>query len=132
MPDRPRRSGETERYQTLLDINNALVSNLTREALFHAIARALRRVVPFDRTAIFLHDPARDVLKLYILESSLPSSYFTVGLEMAAGESHIGEVFQRQEPLLRRDLATEGQYPADDMAYGDGVRSYVIVPLVVR
>jgi len=132
MPDRAQASGETERYRTLLEINNALVSNLTREALFHAIARALRRVVPFERTAIFLHDPDGDVLKLFILESSLGSSYFTVGFEMAPGESHVGQVFKSQQPLLRRDLATERQYPADDMAYGDGVRSYVIVPLVTR
>ena len=94
MPDQPQPSGETERYRTLLEINNALVSNLTRDALFHAIARALRRVVPFERTAIFLHDTDRDVLKLFILESSLRSSYFTVGLEMAPGESHVGQVFQ--------------------------------------
>jgi formate hydrogenlyase transcriptional activator len=132
MSDRSPMSEETERYRTLLEINNAVVSNLTRDALFHAIAKALRRVVPFDRTAIFLHDPPRDVLKLFILESSLPSSYFTVGLEMAPGESHVGLVFQRQQPLLRRDLATERPYPADELAYGDGVRSYVIVPLIVR
>ena len=132
MPDQPRPSGETERYRTLLEINNALVANLTRDALFHAIARALRRVVPFERTAIFLHDTDRDVLKLFILESSLRSSYFTVGLEMASGESHVGQVFKSQQPLLRHDLTTERRYPADDMAYGDGVRSYVIVPLVAR
>ena len=50
-------AGETERYRTLLEINNTLIANLTREALFRAIAEAVRRVVPFDRTAIFLHDP---------------------------------------------------------------------------
>jgi formate hydrogenlyase transcriptional activator len=135
MPARPPTEGtraETHRHRILLEINNALISNLTREALFHAIAQAVRRVVPFERTAIFLHDAEKDVLKLFILESSLPSSYFTVGLEMAPGESHVGLVFQRQEPFLRRDLATERQYPAEDLAYGDGVRSYVIVPLIVR
>jgi len=44
----------------------------------------------------------------------------------------VGRVFRRQEPFVRRDLATERQYPAEEMAYGDGVRSYAIVPLVVR
>src|SRR5262245_61817208 len=130
--DRSRTLDETARYRTLLEINNALVSNLTREPLFGAIARALRRIVPFDRTAIFLHDPGRDVLTLFILESSLPSPYFTVGLEMPPGDSHVGRVFQRQEPFVRRDLATDREYPAEELAYGDGVRSYVIVPLVVR
>ncbi|MGH7409078.1 MAG: hypothetical protein ACREKF_13865 [Candidatus Methylomirabilales bacterium] len=54
--------GETERYRILLEINNALIANLTREDLFRAIADAVRRVVPFDRTAIFLHDPDKDIL----------------------------------------------------------------------
>jgi formate hydrogenlyase transcriptional activator len=128
----PRAAEETARYRTLLEINNALIANLTRDDLFRAIARAIRRVVPFDRTAIFLHDADKDVLKLFILESSLPSSYFNVGFEMAPGESHVGFVFQRQQALLRRDLSRERQYPAEDMAYRDGVRSYVIVPLIVR
>src|SRR5712692_300243 len=73
-------AGETERYRTLLEINNALIANLARDALFRAIAEAVRRVVPFDRTAIFLHDPERDVLRLFTLESTLPTSYFVLGL----------------------------------------------------
>src|SRR5262245_47018340 len=125
-------SGETERYRTLLEINNALVSNLHRDALFHAIAGALRRVVPFERAAIFLRETEREALTLYMLESSLPTSYFTVGLQMPLHGSHVGEVFASQTPLLRRDLAAERRYEADEMAYGDGLRSYVIVPLVVR
>jgi len=124
--------GQAERYRTLLEINNALVENLTQEALFHAIAEALRRVIRFDRTAVFLHDPQRDVLRLFVLESSLVSTYFVVGLEMPAGDSHVGRVFRQQELLLRRDLGAERQYPAEERAYADGVRSYVIAPLVVR
>jgi formate hydrogenlyase transcriptional activator len=124
--------GPSAAYQTLLEINNAIISNLTREELFHAIATALRRVIPFDRTAIFLHDPERDVLTLSILESSLPTSYFTVGLEMRPGESHVGRVFKEQEPLLRRSLETERVYAVEEMAHADGVRSYIIVPMIAR
>lgn len=72
----PRGSADqVERHRTLLEINNALVANLTQDALFDAIAQALRRVLPFDRTAIFLHDPGRDVLRLSVLQSSLPTYY---------------------------------------------------------
>ncbi len=49
MSECSRGTGQAERYRTLLEINNALVANLTRDDLFRAIARALRRVVPFDR-----------------------------------------------------------------------------------
>jgi formate hydrogenlyase transcriptional activator len=126
------RARDTERYRTLLEITNAVISNLTRDALFHAIAEALRSVVPFARTAIFLHDPDKQVLRLFVLESSLPSDYFTVGLEMGAGESHVGRVFQTRRPMLRHDLEVEREYPMEDRALADGVRSYVIVPLVAR
>jgi len=131
-PAAARAPSSAERDRTLLEINNALIANLTRDALFHAIAGALRRVVPFDRTAAFLHDAARDVLQLFVLESSLPSSYFAVGLELPPSESHVGRVFREQRPLLRRDLARERQFPAEEAALADGVRSYVIVPLVAR
>src|SRR5467141_469348 len=33
----------------LPEANNAIISNLTRESLLHAISEALRAVVPFDR-----------------------------------------------------------------------------------
>jgi formate hydrogenlyase transcriptional activator len=124
---------ETEaRYRTLLEINNAIISNLTREALFRAVTDALRRVLPIDRTAIFLHDPARDVLRLHLLEASFPSAYFSVGLEMDLAGSHVGQVFRTGLPLLRRDLERERRYGGEDLAYRDGVRSFVIVPLTVR
>src|SRR6266545_435611 len=125
-------ASQTDRYRTLLEINNALVANLTREALFQAIAGALRRVLPFDRTAIFLHEPPRDVLRLFVLQSSLTSAYFVVGLEMPSDDSHVGRVFREQKLLLRRDLGAERQYPAEEQAHAEGVRSYVIVPLLVR
>jgi formate hydrogenlyase transcriptional activator len=121
-----------DRFRTLLSINNAIISNLTRDALFHAIAEALRPVLAFDRTAVFLHDPRADVLRLFVLESSLPSRYFVVGLEMPVQGSHVGRVFSTQRPFLRRDLATEREYPPEEHAHGDGVRSYVIVPLTAR
>jgi formate hydrogenlyase transcriptional activator len=125
-------TGPSAAYRTLLEINNAIISNLTRDALFHAIADALRPVVPFDRIALFLHDAARDVLTLSSLVSSLPTTYFTVGLDMHPGESHVGWVFKEQKPRLCRRLEGERGYPAEQSAYADGVRSYIIVPLVVQ
>jgi len=121
-----------DRQAALLAINNELIAHVTRDALLQAISDALRRVIAFDRTAVFLHDPARDVLRLYVLTSSYPSSYFQVGLEMPSRESHVGWVFTNRQPLLRRDLAEEQVYPAEEQALADGVRSYMIVPLVAR
>ena len=95
---------DAERYRALLEINNAVISNLTRESLFRAIAQTLHRVVPFARTALFLHDPEKNVLRLFVVETSLPSNYFFAGLEMATDDSHVGWAFRNERPLLRRDL----------------------------
>jgi formate hydrogenlyase transcriptional activator len=44
----------------------------------------------------------------------------------------VGRVFQERQPLLRRDLTRDGQYPAEALAAADGVRSTLVVPLVVH
>jgi formate hydrogenlyase transcriptional activator len=123
---------DASRHRTLLEINNAIISSLTRDALFEAVARALKTIVPFDRTAIFLHDPTRDVLRLFVREASMPSEYFAVGFEMPVADSHVGWAFRHEKPLVRRDLGVEREFPAEDLALRDGVRSYVIVPLVAH
>ena len=128
----PAKDADAQRLRTLLEINNAVISSLTREALFHAIAGALRRIMSFDRTAIFLPDADREVLRLFILESTLPTSYFMVGMEMPQEESHVGWVFREQRYRLRRDLSTERSYAMEERAFQDGIRSYVIVPLIAR
>lgn len=128
----PTTGSDAARYRALLDVTNAIMSSLTHAALFDAIARALRRVMPCDRAAIFLHDPARDVLRLDLLDSTIPSAYFTVGLEMPARGSHVGWVLEHRRPLVRRDLAVERQWEMEERALGDGIRSYVMVPLVAR
>jgi formate hydrogenlyase transcriptional activator len=130
MPEPPARDADAERARTLLEINNAVISSLTQETLFRAIAGALRRIMPFERTAIFLHDAETGVLRLFILESSLPTSYFTVGMEMPQDESHVGWAFREQRHRLCRDLSTERRYPMEERAFQDGIRSYVIVPLI--
>jgi GAF domain-containing protein len=121
-----------ERYRTLLQVSNALVSNLTETALLSSIAPALQRALPFDRVALFLHDAARGVLRLVLLESSLRSEYFVVGLEFPVEDTHVGEVFTSQRPLLRSDLVRERKFSAEERAYQDGIRSYIIAPLAVR
>jgi formate hydrogenlyase transcriptional activator len=50
---------EQERLEMLLEINNALVSNLDLPALFDDIAACLRRVVAHDLTALLTYDSER-------------------------------------------------------------------------
>src|SRR5438128_11410925 len=121
-----------ERWRTLLEINNAIITNLTQEALLHAVTESLRRVIPFDRAGFSLYVPERKTFRLLATESEFSSDYFRVGLELRRGEGISTWVFDHQQPVLRRDLEKEEQYPNDRRHLADGIYSYCVVPLIIR
>jgi formate hydrogenlyase transcriptional activator len=121
-----------DRARSLLAINNAVVLNLTQDALFHAITTALRPVVPFDRMTIFLYDETKNVLRMVVAESTLPSDHFVPGFELSLDQSHAGAAFVNQRPFFNPDLARTRTFPGEEVLYREGFRSLVVVPLVVR
>src|SRR6202522_649819 len=48
-----------EKNRILLQINNAIITNLTQQALLHSISEALHPLFPFDRCAIPVYQPER-------------------------------------------------------------------------
>ena len=52
------------RRQTLLEINNAIVTKLTRDELLAVACDALGKVIWFDRLALSLYDPDIDALRI--------------------------------------------------------------------
>jgi len=93
-----------EHLRTLLEINNAIVTNLSQEALLRSIAESLRRGVPFDRAALAIYQPGRDVFRFVAIEGSSVSSYFQPRLEISPRNSSVGWVFHHQRPIFRQDL----------------------------
>jgi formate hydrogenlyase transcriptional activator len=120
-----------ERYRTLLEINNAIIINLSQEALLRAISEALRRVIPFDRAAFTLYVPERDRFRFLAIEGVVGSAHFRAGLEFSRDESVSGWVFDEQRPALCQDLQKEQHYPNDRRLIAEGLNSYCVVPLII-
>ena len=78
-----------ERQQVLLQINNAIVNNLTREALFSAVATALRGVLSFDCASLVGLDGGRDLSTLYAFAGAPSPRLFPVGAKVPAKESRL-------------------------------------------
>ncbi|MBI2564175.1 MAG: sigma 54-interacting transcriptional regulator [candidate division NC10 bacterium] len=128
---RLRRSEEQRRV--LLEINNAIVANLEREALFAALTEALRQVLAFDRASLTLYDPLRDVIRVYALaEGSAPEGLVPVGTEFPRQGSHLQSVLDEMRPLVRPDLEKELRVALEDRLLQEGIRSYVVVPLMAK
>jgi formate hydrogenlyase transcriptional activator len=117
--------------RSLLDINNAIITNLTEEALLGSISEAVRPSIPFDRCAIILYTPETDTLRFLAVEGALGSDYFQPGLEVGREETSAGWVFDHQQPL-RRNLEEAQQFANERRLWAEGIRSLCIVPLILR
>ena len=120
-----------QRKCSLLEINNAIINNLTQEALFGSAYEAIRRVVSFDRAAFLIHQPETKTLKLLSMDSDTESEFFRLGKEYDLQESRISErVLESQQAVVRGDLEKEQQSPGDQRLVAEGIQSYCVVPLV--
>jgi formate hydrogenlyase transcriptional activator len=121
-----------ERNRSLLEINNAIITNLSQEALLRSISEALHRVIAFDRCAITLYQAERDSFLFLAVEGELSSNYFRTGLEVPRSETSVSWVFDHRQPLLRRDLEGECQYANERRLCAEGIQSMCGVPLAFQ
>jgi formate hydrogenlyase transcriptional activator len=122
-----------QRKHSLLEINNAIINNLTQEALFASVYEAIRRVVSFDRAAFLFHQPEKKTLKLLSMNSDTESEFFRLGKEYDLQETRISAwVLDHQQAVVRGDLEKEQQSAGDQHLVGEGIQSYCVVPLVAR
>jgi len=117
----------------LLDINNAVISKLSRDDLWTAIGEAVRRVVPFDRLALAEYDPKQDCLRIVNYAGPYRREDYTpIGRKLILDDSPAGVAFTGQKYVLRCDLELERLTTSEERAYGHGFRSICALPLVVR
>jgi formate hydrogenlyase transcriptional activator len=122
-----------QRKRSLLEINNAIINNLTEEALFASAYEAIRRVVPFDRAAFLLLRPETKTLKLLSMDHVSESEFFQLGKEYDLQETRISAwVLENQQAVVRGDLEKEQRSPGDRRLVAEGIQSYCVVPLVAR
>ena len=98
-------------------------------ALFHDLAERLHAVVDFDFLTLVLHDPERNVMRLHILETRLPTPVKT-GSETPMDGHPSGWVWQSQQPFVVSDTEEDHRFPDFLQRLREvGVRSLAMVPL---
>ena len=120
-----------QRTHTLLEINNAIITNLTPEALFASAYEAIGRVIPFDRAAFLFYQPESKTLKLVSMQGLNESDFFQVGREYDLEETRVSAwVLEHQEVVTKGDLKREQQSPGEKSLVSEGIQSYCVAPLV--
>jgi len=125
-------TSERDRLQLLLEVNNALVSNLDRRALFGAIVSCLRRVVPHDYTSVAVYDAERDGFNMRALEF-VGKGLIKDNMFVPVEGSPAGVAFMAHEPrrFERAQLAVLRSEIAG-LLLAEGIQAMCSVPLTVN
>jgi formate hydrogenlyase transcriptional activator len=128
---------ERDRVRLLLEVNNAVVSNLTLDDLFPAVSACLRRVIQHDGSALVLVDEANLRYRVHLLQfannhSSIEEGDITPDSCMKC-PSGIA-ITTRQPALLSdsdlRNLCGESQVAR--RLVSEGVKTFCSIPLLSR
>jgi formate hydrogenlyase transcriptional activator len=115
--------------EALLEVAESIAQHRDLAALFHDLAERLHCVVDFDFLTLILHDPDRNVMRLHILETRLPTPVKT-GSESPVEGHPSGWVWQSQQPFVVTDTEEDHRFPDFLHRLREvGVRSLAMVPL---
>lgn len=118
-----------ERLRLLLEVSESIASHRDLGELLRDLAQRLPQIVPFDYINVVLHESARNVMRLWLLVTSQPST-ISPGLELPVDESPGGLAWKTQEPLMVEDVTIESRFPKlMAMLRENGVQSFGVVPL---
>jgi formate hydrogenlyase transcriptional activator len=96
--------------EALLEVSEAIAHQRDLPALFHDLAARLHSVIEFDYLSLVLHDPARNVMRLHILETQILGEK-PVGSETSIEDNPSGWVWQTQQPFVVNDVLEETRFP---------------------
>jgi formate hydrogenlyase transcriptional activator len=115
--------------EALLEVAESIAQHRDLAALFHDLAERLHCVVDFDFLTLVLHDSDRNVMRLHILETRLPTPA-KIGSETPVDGHPSGWVWQSQQPFVVTDTEEDQRFPEFLHRLREvGVRSLAMVPL---
>ncbi|MBX3332055.1 MAG: sigma 54-interacting transcriptional regulator [Nitrospira sp.] len=122
-------ANDRDRLRLLLEVTESIASHHDADRFLRDLAQRLPRIVPFDYINIVLHDPAKNIMRLRLLVTSMPAT-IKPGLELSIEESPGGLVWKTQQPLTVPDIAYEHRFQKlIAMLKENDVQSFCAVPL---
>jgi formate hydrogenlyase transcriptional activator len=121
---------ERDRLRLLLEINNALVSNLDFRGVFAATTACLRRVLPNDYTSLALHEPEQNRFRLYALDFPVSKGLVSEGMVGPVDGTPAGEALRSGKPRIVGEAELRG-FSSEfvKLLIAEGIKSVCCVPL---
>ncbi len=118
-----------ERYETLLEVAQAIAAHRQLSTLFSDLSRLLKRLVTFDFITLTLVDEREQVVRLHILETD-EEIQRPAPAAIPFAETPTIEALKGRRPYYIPDLPAETRYiRIRDLLREYGIRSFCVVPL---
>ena len=122
----------TTRYKILLEINNAVITNTSRDDFFKALSKELKKHFYYDRLSIFLYDDEVRCLKYFTSADGIQPEGFTANTRPLASSAIANMVIQSLKPLIIDDLSRYSGHASIGSMVRAGLTSTMAFPLIVR
>jgi len=125
---------ESDRTKLLLEINNAVASNLDLHGLVEAISTSLRELVPHDYTGLAIYDEKIGKLRIHRVESAGTPGILDEGEPIPMEGTTAGLAFTTRQ-IVRRDRLDLNEFDAPvfkSMVEALKIQSACVLPLTVR
>jgi len=122
---------ERDHLRLLLEVNNAVVSNIELRPLFAAITASLRKVIRHEYTSLALYDADSNQLRLHVLDFAEGKGLIQEGMQAPIDDSPAGLAFTARKPVL----VNAGDLKQFHSAFvkqliAEGVRSVCCLPII--
>jgi formate hydrogenlyase transcriptional activator len=122
-------ANSSDQLRLVMQVSEAIATHCDLTTLFRDLAKRLPATVPFEFIGLFLHDPARDVMRVHLLGTA-DADAVPPGLEIPVGGSFSGLVFTTQEPVIVRNPEEASRFPMTlSLMQRMGARSFCMLPL---
>ncbi len=123
---------ERDRLKLLLDMTNALVSNLEPRDLLRAISTSIRQYMHCDVVGLWMPDAERRYLRQLVMDFPESNGVMKEGLLRPIEGAEIGSVFNSGKPFVARSKADITSEWSSDVVRAEAIESGCILPLISR
>lgn len=127
---RPKPLDSGDRAKLLLEINNALVSNLDLRNLVTSIGECLQQFISYDAAVLYLYDPDTNSLREHSLDTDSEREIFGKGLVLPIEGSASGKAFTTRRMVITNSEDLESLAPeVKELIQAANVSSTCSLPL---
>ena len=124
---------ERDRQQLLLEVNNAVVSNLDLDQVFTAVSACLRKVIQHDGSSLVLYEPETRQYRVHVLDFLKNTSFIEEGRAdtPCGGPASIAITTRKPAVFTEQDLRNLSvDSKVCERLLNEGVKSLCCVPLL--